>query len=137
MSPRFPHPMGALSDPAPACWRWKPITAVNVWRLIEPHTPETWTAMSALNQQWTLLLNWHRCRCAICGTTRGVGVEDHDHATGLTRGILCRSCNSREGCGWEGAYEKYRQRNPASILGFSLPYIDPVTGYAVAPMRRS
>ncbi|MFE5586950.1 endonuclease domain-containing protein [Kitasatospora sp. NPDC056531] len=36
-----------------------------------------------------------RPRCEVCGT---VAVEvDHDHATGLVRGALCRRCNGRIG----------------------------------------
>ena len=33
-------------------------------------------------------------KCAICGDTLGCRVHiDHDHVTGLVRGILCQSCN--------------------------------------------
>jgi Recombination endonuclease VII len=35
-------------------------------------------------------------RCAVCGAT-GRLVADHDHNTGLLRGLLCPSCNNREG----------------------------------------
>ena len=34
--------------------------------------------------------------CAVCGAT-GKLVADHDHKTGLLRGLLCRACNQREG----------------------------------------
>ncbi len=39
-------------------------------------------------------------RCAICGRLfRGkvVGCLDHDHKTGVIRGVLCRACNRFEG----------------------------------------
>lgn len=35
-------------------------------------------------------------RCAICGAA-GPSHADHDHATGLLRGMLCPGCNWREG----------------------------------------
>ena len=120
-------------EPAsPACWRWKPITDVTIWRLLV-WSPETWTRMDKRQQQWVLMREWHRGRCAVCGR-RGVRlVEDHSHETGLTRGFLCQSCNVREGYRWGGVYQKYRERNPASMLALQFPYVDPVTGIAAEP----
>jgi hypothetical protein len=69
---------------------------------------------------------WQDGRCAICGERPKPDqwgqtlVEDHDHDTGLTRGYLCRSCNSAEGsCGRE-VFRAYRWRNPAGIIGVKL-----------------
>lgn len=52
---------------------------------------------------WTIdesgLNDWHRDECAMCGGSAKIAgrmVMDHDHATGLKRGWLCRSCNSVE-----------------------------------------
>jgi hypothetical protein len=38
--------------------------------------------------------------CEICSTTEGRFVRDHNHFTGMIRGILCEHCNS-----WLGTYE--------------------------------
>ena len=37
--------------------------------------------------------------CAICGIglTVSTGCLDHDHSTGIIRGVLCRNCNGIEG----------------------------------------
>lgn len=66
---------------------------------------------------------FHDDRCAICGSTPRRLSNDHDHATGLVRGLLCRSCNLREGHGWDGVFELYRQRPPAVILGYRGYYV--------------
>lgn len=50
--------------------------------------------------EYDVLYAWQRGRCAICrvatGRTRRLSV-DHDHATGLVRGLICRPCNDALG----------------------------------------
>jgi hypothetical protein len=67
------------------------------WRVRAPHynrqynygiSPEQYEAMMAAQDG----------RCAICGTSEWMGKDsrphtDHDHATGVFRGILCGNCN--------------------------------------------
>lgn len=80
------------------------------------------------------LARWQDGRCAICGKTRDL-VCDHDHTTGLVRGWLCHSCNTREGTNRDPGtiFERYRERHPAAILGLTIPYLDPVTGEYAKP----
>lgn len=57
-------------------------------------------------------------RCAVC-QTGGPLQADHDHDTGLLRGMLCQSCNVREGrTGGDPAIDAYRASPPAAALGW-------------------
>ncbi|MER5608288.1 endonuclease domain-containing protein [Micromonospora tulbaghiae] len=103
----------------PACWRWPvpPITD----RLTLPPPIE-------------VLYQWQADRCALCGIYPDVRgsrlLLDHDHATGLVRGLLCTACNTMEGIiGSEGpVFANYRQRPPAAILAMAVLYSS-VTGH--------
>lgn len=48
------------------------------------------------------------------------------------RGLLCQSCNTLEGFASVpgGRFDRYRERNPASILGVKIRYYSPFTGWA-------
>jgi len=100
-----------LATRNPACWSWD--TAIS-----EEHDDDR-SAFRA----------WHAGRCAVCGYRDVRLVDDHDHDTGLIRGLLCRSCNGREAHD-DGLFRKYRDRPPAQILGIHLRYWDPFHGWA-------
>jgi len=68
-----------------------------------------------------VMRDWQRSRCAICGA-RESHVEDHDHATGLTRAFLCTHCNWLEPGGGD-RFDRYRAKNPASMLGLVINYV--------------
>lgn len=118
----------------PVCWSW-PSTAP------EPEIPEGVSAAVARRlhdmqasspeaRAGVQLEQWHDGRCAICGGRSSL-VEDHDHQTGLVRGLLCRGCNTREGSSYwasrtDTIYAKYRKRPPTAILGMVIRYWDPV-----------
>lgn len=40
-------------------------------------------------------------KCAICGTSEGKLVVDHNHKTGIVRELLCHLCNAMIGCARE------------------------------------
>jgi hypothetical protein len=48
-------------------------------------------------------------------------VIDHCHRSGLVRGLLCYSCNSREGVGHSAILDAYRLRPPAVLFGHGEP----------------
>jgi hypothetical protein len=64
-------------------------------------------------------------RCAMCGVRQMRLITDHEHATGLERGLLCHGCNVMEGRGVSELARAYRRRNPASILGHARYYFGP------------
>jgi alpha-D-ribose 1-methylphosphonate 5-triphosphate diphosphatase PhnM len=45
------------------------------------------------HEQATTMLTEQHGRCAICETTLVKYAIDHDHTTGVVRGLLCNSCN--------------------------------------------
>jgi hypothetical protein len=69
-----------------------------------------------------LLTSWHSDRCAVCGVETLALAVDHDHHSGLVRGLLCRGCNLSEGTSRNEVYDLYRQRPPALILGTRFFY---------------
>ncbi len=55
-------------------------------------------------------------RCATCPVRHSL-VLDHDHSTGLSRGLLCHGCNRREGTGGS-SFAAYRSAPPAAGFGW-------------------
>lgn len=138
--------------PPPVCWGWPtdlPTGAGVQRRFIEEAerrgcTPEQaavlWdlecAADALVGDDDGTLARWQDGRCAICGQARDL-VCDHDHSTGLVRGWLCHSCNTREGTNQEPdtIFARYRERPPAVILGLTIRYLNPVTGEHAAPQQ--
>lgn len=61
--------------------------------------------------------------CAVCGERRSRLLVDHDHETGLVRGLLCNGCNASEGRDYRAPwFERYRENPPAARLGLHVPY---------------
>jgi hypothetical protein len=106
-APRRPA-IGVGGDDDPACWTWP--------------VPQTLGFADERSAE-EFLRHWNQ-QCAICGW-RDAEVTDHDYQTGLVRGRLCRSCNVREGVSAEGVFVKYRERNPATMLGIQVRYWSP------------
>ncbi|WP_417554635.1 endonuclease domain-containing protein [Microbispora sp. NBC_01189] len=79
---------------------------------------------------------WHNGRCGICGKiSLGNGlVRDHDHKTGLIRGLLCDACNRLEGTSTSPLFDNYRKRPPSQILEIEVLYL-PSTFRAAASQQ--
>ncbi len=133
---------------APACWSWPPErpTSDDISRRFWEGIDTTGYSASMINlleetaaarhTDEETLRTWQSGRCAICGATGRCMVCDHDHETGLVRGWLCVSCNTREGVaiGLPGTVmAAYRERPPTAILGLTIRYRDPFTRQWAVP----
>jgi len=132
----------------PACWTWSPeqpsedAVTRDFWDGIDT-TGYSASALDLLREAAAaryndegILRTWQAGRCAICGETGRRLVCDHDHQTGLVRGWLCVSCNTREGfaIGLPGTVmAAYRELPPTRILGLEIRYRDPLSGCYVDP----
>ena len=108
----------------PECWSWDPQIPLD--RIADEYgwSADHFTPRFQAGDEQALriaLAAWHGRRCAVCGFRDLRLIDDHDHDTGLIRGLLCRSCNGREPHD-AGLFGKYRERPPAQILGISLRY---------------
>ena len=107
-----------VDEMVPACWRWE------VPDSPAPRDPDPDVAGLAMIEEW------QAGRCGICSSQRRL-VTDHDHSTGLIRGLLCYRCNIAEAFQTVGPYRRYRERPPAAILGVQARYWNPLArGYA-------
>ncbi|MFF9240122.1 endonuclease domain-containing protein [Streptomyces sp. NPDC014801] len=127
----------------PICWSWP--VPVHLAGEVRPPTDDVDQQLSSGAIEWLarnpeaqdrILREWQDGRCAICGHRRSL-VEDHDHATGLTRGYLCPGCNIQEGIYRSGdnLFSRYRKRHPATILGLQIRYWNPIAGEYAQPGR--
>jgi hypothetical protein len=109
----------------PACWTWN-VRNLGHLRRANPLEIEK-KAERALRK-------WHAGRCAMCGEVASL-VTDHDHKTGLVRGLLCHQCNVSEGVqpGADTPLGRYRARSPAAILGVTVRYFDHFHGAYAKP----
>lgn len=110
----------AVDEMAPACWGWP------VPERFAPRDPDLDVAGLAAIE------DWQAGRCGICSAETTL-VTDHDHSTGLIRGLLCHRCNTAEAFRAVGPYRRYRERHPAAILGLTIRYLNPVTGEYATP----
>ena len=96
-------------------------------------------ARAEVEQVRARLLAKQSFKCAICGLKltagkRGGACLDHDHETGVIRGVLCRTCNGGEGKikntairygGGKSNYKKWLKQ----LLGYNAFHAIPRTTY--------
>lgn len=77
-----------------------------------------WVPPASSVRTWDQLAAWHDGRCALCGVKFRALAVDHDHATGLVRGVLCMTCNvyADRDTEWRGG------GNPCTWFGVAMLY---------------
>jgi hypothetical protein len=76
-------------------------------------------------EQWQLMFKKQKGLCFIClkpFSSKRLPCVDHEHATGLVRGLLCTPCNDSIGfmhdnAGWLHRAAQYLDHPPAPLLG--------------------
>lgn len=140
--PRLPDLDPTAPQGQPACWAWGAPSDVDA--VATPGVTQANVDANVLPHQRTAyakLERWHDGRCAVCGQghTAGRLVRDHDHPSGLIRGLLCSSCNTAEGRTDSLLFNNYRRRPPSVILGIEVLYLpagfQPGTRHLGVPAR--
>jgi hypothetical protein len=103
---------GSVPQWTPACWKWE-VPDLSHLRDIDEFDHEGLLELA--------LGEWQSGRCAMCGRSADLRL-DHDHKTGLVRGLLCHSCNINEGMQQraDSPFEQYRQKSPVAMLGIKI-----------------
>lgn len=114
---RMGRPIHKIHSGDPICWAWQRFT---------------WPRGMSPTHQMRLLRQWHGKRCGICNMV-GELVIDHDHRSGWVRGLLCDSCNRKEGISrvQDDVYARWRACPPAAILGVAVVYESGRRGVAI------
>ncbi len=82
------------------------------------------------------------CGCSLKGKLRGGATLDHDHETGIVRGVLCKVCNTGEGKlrtvsvryggGKGGAMDWLR-----AMIAYRSIHVNPMTTYLYPEKRKT
>lgn len=130
-----------------APWRWR-------HQPLDRPACHSWSGAIAIAEAWDIadaegvvvaLAVWQADRCAVCGGWNKLDglVLDHCHQSGMSRGILCLSCNSMEAHGYHptfsapwlnAAFAAYRRHPPTQMLNLQAPYADGI-GWKAAYRR--
>ncbi|WP_370461561.1 endonuclease domain-containing protein [Micromonospora sp. Llam0] len=139
--PRLPDLDLAAPEGRPACWAWPLLSDVpTVAAGVAPVSVDV-NVLPHQRAAYAEMERWHEGRCAVCGHGHAVGrlVRDHDHPSGLIRGLLCSSCNTAEGRTDSLLFNSYRRRPPSVILGLEVLYLpagfQPGTHHQGVPAR--
>lgn len=118
----FARMNGSTDRTEPACWSWRPPDDDDIEEArLDDYAPAGGYEYGSWRHGLNVLLRFCRDRCTICGEggqeQHRVLQMDHDHESGLCRGVLCARCNQREGYSHDVLFDNYRLLPPAAICG--------------------